>query len=93
MVIGSSVESDGAISWSTPITLLANKSTYLVPAGVPDGTYWYLKFTSIQPLDNVVEDAVLVVEDDEQVVALDPAQAWRFNLQGFMLFGAVEGAK
>jgi hypothetical protein len=93
MKIGSSSESDGDINWSTPMALLAGKSTYKVPAGVPDGVFWHLEFTSTATTEQVVEDTEPVEEGGEAVVTLDPSDAWQFNLQGFMLFGAVEGSK
>lgn len=93
MRIGSSMEYNGTINWSPYIELSADKSTYDVPAGQPDGVYWFLEFSNDSPGVAVVEDGEVVLEAGEDVVAVDLASSWKFNLQGFLLYGTIHGGK
>lgn len=93
MRVGSSMEHDGTIHWSSYITLEQGKSTYRVPAGVPDGVYWHLEFTSTTIPTQVQEGAENVLEILDLVESITEESAWRLDMQGFMLFGAIQGAK
>lgn len=91
--IGSSMEAKGTYSWSSWIELDPNETTYEVPAGTPDGVYWKLEFRSVAEVQDVLEGTENVLDGAEQVVAATDNTSWDFDLQGFMLFGEVTGAK
>lgn len=93
MRIGSSMEHNGPIHWSPPIPISIDKSTYPVPAGVVRGVYWHLEFTSTTTYTPITEDGVQLTENGEVVLGLDPMDYWKFNLQGFLLYGNVSGSK
>lgn len=93
MRVGSSKHPAGPITWSTYIPVNDDQTTYLVPAGVPDGVYWHLEFTNTGEAEAVVSGGDNVVENGEQVVAVLGESAWRLDLQGFLLFGTITGGK
>lgn len=71
-----------------------NKQTYLLPY-LSSGIYFTLEFRGQSDFVRVIDDdGALVIDDDgAQIIDGSGSRGYRFDLQGFMLFGQVEGTK
>lgn len=93
MAIGSTNDLNAGFTWTDWIDLVEGQVTYLVPEGLPSGAYWKLKFQSILQETNVTSGGELVTATTVPVTVSDPDFYWNFNLQGFMLYGELEGTR